>query len=76
MKEQNEEKNLEVSGVIAKTEQFVEKNKKTITIVAGAIVVVALAIWAYVGRHKYLITLIVGILLVGMEQVQVMLYFI
>lgn len=51
MKEQNEEKNLEVSGVIAKTEQFVEKNKKTITIVAGAIVVVALAIWAYVGLY-------------------------
>lgn len=51
MKEQNEEKNLEVSGVIAKTEQFVEKNKKTITIAVCAVVVVALAIWAYVGLY-------------------------
>lgn len=48
MKEQQEEKNLEVSGIIAKTEQFIEKNKKKLTIVAAAIVVVALAIWAYV----------------------------
>ena len=51
MKEQNEEKNLEVSGVIAKTEQFVEKNKKTITIAVCAVVLVALAIWAYVGLY-------------------------
>ena len=48
MKENNEEKNLEVSGVIAKTEQYIKKNKKTLSIVGGAIVVVALAIWAYV----------------------------
>lgn len=53
MKEQNEEKNLEVSGVIAKTEQFIEKNKKTITIVVCAVVVVALAIWAYVGLYAH-----------------------
>ncbi len=51
MKEQNEEKNLEVGGVIAKTEQFLEKNKKMITIVVCAVVVVALAIWAYVGLY-------------------------
>lgn len=53
MKEQNEEKNLEVSGVIAKTEQFVEKNKKTITIAVCAVVLVALAIWAYVGLYAH-----------------------
>ncbi len=51
MKEQNEEKNLEVSGVIATTEQFIEKNKKTITIAVCAVVVIALAIWAYVGLY-------------------------
>lgn len=48
MKEQQEEKNLEVNGIIAKTEQFIEKNKKRLTIIAVAVVVVALAIWAYV----------------------------
>ena len=48
MKEQQEEKNLEVSGIIAKAEQFVEKNKKKLTIGAAAVVLVALAIWAYV----------------------------
>lgn len=48
MKEQIEEKNLEVTGFIAKTEQYIEKNKKTILYVAGGIVVVILAIFAYV----------------------------
>lgn len=48
MKENNEEKNLEVSGVIAKTEQYIKKNKKALTIACCAVVVVALAIWAYV----------------------------
>ena len=48
MKENNEEKNLEVGGIITKTEQYIEKNKKTLITVAGAIVVEALAIWAYV----------------------------
>ena len=48
MKEQQEEKNLEVSGIIAKAEQFIEKNKKRLTIGAVAVAVVALAIWAYV----------------------------
>jgi len=51
MKENNEEKNLEVSGFIAKTEQFIERNKKTVIIAGCAIVVVALAIWAYVGLY-------------------------
>ncbi len=51
MKEQNEEKNLEVSGIIAKTEQFIEKSRKTIIVVACAVVVVGLAIWAYVGLY-------------------------
>lgn len=48
MKEQQEEKNLEVNGIIAKAEQFIQKNKKRLTICAVAVVVVALAIWAYV----------------------------
>ena len=47
MKENNEEKNLEVGGIITKTEQYIEKNKKIIIIVACAIVVVILGIWAY-----------------------------
>lgn len=47
MKEQNEEKNLEVNGFITKTEQYIEKNKKTILYVAGGIVLVVLAIFAY-----------------------------
>lgn len=49
MKEQNEEKNTEVSGVIAKTQEFIEKNKKALIIVACAIVAVGLGIWAYIG---------------------------
>ena len=49
MKEQNEEKNIEVGGVIAKTQEFFEKNKKTLIIVACAIVAVGLGIWAYIG---------------------------
>ena len=48
MKEQQEEKNIEVTGFIAKAEQFIEKNKKRLTTIAVAVVVVALAIWAYV----------------------------
>ena len=48
MKEQQEEKNLEVNGIIAKAEQFIENNRKKLTIGAAAVVVVALAIWAYV----------------------------
>ena len=48
MKEQNEEKNLEVSGIIAKTEQYIQENKKKLTIGACIVVGVALAIWAYV----------------------------
>jgi len=47
MKENNEEKNLEVGGIITKTEQYIEKNKKIIIIVVCAIVVVILGIWAY-----------------------------
>ena len=48
MKEQNEEKNLEVSGIIAKTEQYIQENKKKLTICACIVVGIALAIWAYV----------------------------
>lgn len=49
MKEQNEEKNLEVGGVIARTEQYIEKNKKSLITIAAIVVVVALGIWAYIG---------------------------
>lgn len=49
MKEQKEEKNLEVNNIIVKTEQYIQKNKKTITTVACIVVGVALAIWAYIG---------------------------
>lgn len=48
MKEQNEEKNLEVSSVITRTEQYIEKNKKLLITIAAAIIVVGLGIWAYV----------------------------
>lgn len=48
MKEQNEENNLEVSGIITKTEQYIERNKKKLTIGAGIVIGIALAIWAYV----------------------------
>lgn len=51
MKEQNEEKNLEVVDVITRVEGYFEKNKKSIIgIVCGA-VVVALGIWAYFGLY-------------------------
>ena len=48
MKEQQEEKNLEVNGIVARTEQYIRKNKKKLTIICGAVIVVALAIWAYI----------------------------
>lgn len=48
MKEQKEEKNIEVNGFIAKTEQYIQQNKKKLTIIATVVVVVALAIWAYI----------------------------
>jgi len=48
MKEQQEEKNLEVGNIIARTEQYIRKNKKKFTIIGGVVVVVVLAIWAYI----------------------------
>ncbi len=48
MKEQNEEKNLEVSGIVAQTEQYIQKNQKMIITVATCILVVILGIFAYV----------------------------
>ena len=52
MKEQNEEKNLEIGGVIAQTEQYLQKNKKGLIIAAGIIIVVALGIWAFVEGYS------------------------
>ena len=43
MKEQKEEKNLEVESVIAKTQQYIQKNKKNIITIARIVVGVALA---------------------------------
>lgn len=51
MKEQNEEKNLEVVDVITRAEAYIEKNKKIIITVVCAAVVVALGIWAYFGLY-------------------------
>ena len=51
MKEQKEEKNLEVNGIIAKTEQYIEKNKKKLITICSIVVVIALGIWAYVGLY-------------------------
>lgn len=48
MKEQNEEKNLEVSGIITKTEQYIEKNKKKLITCACVVVGVAIIAFAYV----------------------------
>lgn len=50
MKEENEEKNLEIAEVITKSEQFIEKNKKMIIIVVGAVLVAVLAIF---GMNKW-----------------------
>lgn len=52
MKEQNEEKNLEIGGVIAQTEQYLQKNKKGLIIAASIIIVVALGIWAFVEGYS------------------------
>ncbi len=48
MKEQNQENNLEVSGFIAKTEQYVKKNKKGLTIAGCVVVALVVGIFAYV----------------------------
>lgn len=48
MKEQNEEKNLEVVNAITQTEEFIKKNQKTIITVAACVVVAVLAVFAYV----------------------------
>ena len=45
MKEQIEEKNTEMSSVISRSEEFIQKNQKTIIIVVCAILVVVLAIF-------------------------------
>lgn len=51
MKEQNQEKNLEVSDVITTMSAYVEKNKKNIIIIICAAAVLGLAIWAYFGLY-------------------------
>lgn len=45
MKEENEEKNIEIGEVISNAEMFIEKNKKTIILIVAAILVVVLAIF-------------------------------
>jgi len=51
MKEQNEEKNIEVLDFLGRAEAFLDKNKKNIIIAAAAVVIVALGIWAYFGLY-------------------------
>lgn len=51
MKEQNEEKKLEVVDVIARTEDYIEKNKKKLITIVAVLVVVGLGIWAYFGLY-------------------------
>ena len=48
MKENKEDKNLEIGGIITKTEQYIKKNKKALVTAACVVIVVALGIWAYI----------------------------
>lgn len=50
MKENNEEKNLEIGDVIAKSENFIEKYQKKVIIIACAIIVIVLA---FFGLRKW-----------------------
>lgn len=50
MKENNEEKNLEIGDVIAKSENFIGKYQKTIIIITCAIIVIVLA---FFGLRKW-----------------------
>ena len=52
MKEQLEDKNTEMGNVITRSEEFIQKNQKTIIIIACAIVVVAFAIFGYFKWYK------------------------
>lgn len=52
MKEQVEEKNTEMGNVITRTEEFIQKNQKTIITILVAILVVAVAIFAYFKWYK------------------------
>lgn len=51
MKEHNEENNLEVAGFLAKSEEYIQRNKKTLTIVVCCVVGVALLIWAFIAFY-------------------------
>ena len=48
MKEQIEEKNTEMGNVITRSEEFIQKNQKKITIIAAAIVAVALIVFCVI----------------------------
>ena len=52
MKEQLEEKNTEMTNVINRTEEFIQKNQKKIIIIAVAIIAVALIIFCYFKFYK------------------------
>ncbi len=52
MKEQIEEKNTEMGNVITRSEEFIQKNQKTIIIVVCAIVAVALIIFCWFRFYK------------------------
>lgn len=52
MEQQIEEKNTEMGNIITRSEEFIQKNQKTLIAVAVAIVVVAVAIFAYIKLYK------------------------
>lgn len=52
MEQQIEEKNTEMGNIITRSEEFIQKNQKTIITVAVAIVIVAVAIFAYIKLYK------------------------
>ena len=52
MEKQIEEKNTEMGNVITRSEEFIQKNQKTLIIVGIAIVVLAVAIFAYFKWYK------------------------
>ncbi len=52
MEQQIEEKNTEMGNIITRSEEFIKKNQKTIITIGIALVVVAVAIFAYFKFYK------------------------
>src|SRR5690349_10757526 len=47
MAEVKEEKNIDISETLSKTEQYIEENRKTLTIVVGAVVLIVVGYLLY-----------------------------